>query len=79
MMTRRQFGQTLYEHQALRLRIADLQARVDVLRYALDGIAATGKLDLRTAAAMKVTAARLGEEVMNRVHAHLRRLRLPGR
>lgn len=65
MMTRRQFGQTLYEHQALRLRIADLQARVDMLRYALDGIAATAKLDLRTAAAMKVTSARLGEEVMN--------------
>jgi len=65
MMTRRQFGQTLYEHQALRLRIADLQARVDMLRYALDGVAATGKLDLRTAAAMKVSAARLGEEVMN--------------
>ena len=65
MMTRRQFGQTLYEHQALRLRIADLQARVDMLRYALDGIAATGKLDLRTSAAMKVTAARLGEEVVN--------------
>jgi alkylation response protein AidB-like acyl-CoA dehydrogenase len=36
-----------------------------MLRYALDGIAATGKLDLRAAAAMKVTAARLGEEVMN--------------
>ncbi len=65
MMTRRQFGSTLYEHQALRLRIADLQARVDMLRYALDGIAATGKLDLRTAAAMKVNAARLGEEVLN--------------
>lgn len=65
MMTRRQFGQTLYEHQALRLRLADLQARVDMLRYALDGIAATGKLDLRTAAAIKVSAARLGEEVMN--------------
>ena len=42
-----------------------LYARIDMLRYALDGIAATGKLDLRTAAAMKVTAARLGEEVMN--------------
>ncbi len=28
----RQFGHTLYEHQALRLRIADLQARVDMLR-----------------------------------------------
>jgi alkylation response protein AidB-like acyl-CoA dehydrogenase len=65
MMTRRQFGRTLYEHQALRLRMADLQARVDMLRYALDGIAATGKLDIRTASAIKVTAARLGEEVMN--------------
>lgn len=65
MMARRQFGHTLYEHQALRLRLADLQARVDMLRYALDGVAATGKLDLRTAAAMKVSAARLGEEVVN--------------
>lgn len=65
MMARRQFGHTLFEHQALRLRLADLQARVDMLRYALDGVAATGKLDLRTAAAMKVSAARLGEEVVN--------------
>jgi alkylation response protein AidB-like acyl-CoA dehydrogenase len=65
MMTRRQFGSTLYEHQALRLRMADLQARVDMLRFALDGIAQTGELDLRVAAAMKVTAARLGEEVIN--------------
>lgn len=65
MMVRRQFGHTLYEHQALRLRLADLQARVDMLRYALDGIAATGRLDLRAAAAMKVSAARLGEEVVN--------------
>ena len=65
MMTRRQFGSSLYEHQALRLRVADLQARVDMLRYALDGVAATGRLDLRTAAAMKVSAARLGEEVVN--------------
>jgi acyl-ACP dehydrogenase len=65
MMKRRQFGSTLYEHQALRMRMADLQARVDLLRYGLDGIAATGKLDLRAAAAIKVTAARLGEEVMS--------------
>lgn len=63
MMTRRQFGQTLFEHQALRLRIADLSARVSVLRHALDGFAAGGRLDLRTAAGFKVTAARLGEEV----------------
>ena len=64
MMIRRQFGQTLFEHQALRLRIADLQARVDQLRYALHGIAAQGRLDLRAAAGIKVTAARLGEEVI---------------
>ena len=63
MMKRRQFGQTLFEHQALRMRIADLAARVDLLRHGLAGIAATGRLDLRTAAAVKVTAARLGEEV----------------
>lgn len=63
MMTRQQFGQTLFEHQALRLRIADLSARVDLLRHGLNGIAAGGRLDLRTAAGIKVTAARLGEEV----------------
>ena len=65
MMTRRQFGQTLFEHQALRLRMADLQARVDLLRHALHGIAAQGRLDLRAAAGVKVTAARLGEEVIS--------------
>lgn len=65
MMNRSQFGHTLYEHQALRMRVADLQARVDVLRYALLGIAAGKTLDLRTAAGMKVTAARLGEEVVS--------------
>ena len=65
MMKRRQFGHTLYEHQALRMRIADLQARVDLLRHGLAGIAAGGKLDLRAAAAVKVTAARLGEEVLS--------------
>jgi alkylation response protein AidB-like acyl-CoA dehydrogenase len=43
--------------------MADLQARVDMLRYGLAGIAAEGKLDLRAAAAIKVSAARLGEEV----------------
>ncbi|GBG39746.1 mycobactin biosynthesis acyl-ACP dehydrogenase MbtN [Mycobacterium montefiorense] len=64
MMVRRQFGQTLFEHQALRLRMADLQARVDQLRFALHGIAAQGRLDLRAAAGIKVTAARLGEEVI---------------
>ncbi len=65
MVNRHQFGSTLFEHQALRLRMADLQARVDLLRHGLNGIAATGKLDLRAAAAVKVTAARLGEEVLS--------------
>lgn len=64
MMNRRQFGHTLFEHQALRLEMADLQARVDQLRFALHGIAAQGRLDLRAAAGIKVTAARLGEEVI---------------
>jgi hypothetical protein len=65
MMKRRQFGSTLYEHQALRMRMADLQARTDMLRFALTGIATQGRLDLRTAAAIKVSAARLGEEVLS--------------
>ncbi|MCZ0911296.1 acyl-CoA dehydrogenase family protein [Gordonia amicalis] len=63
MMERTQFGKKLYDHQALRLRLADLQARVDVLRYSLDGVAAGGRINLRTAAALKATAANLGEEV----------------
>jgi acyl-ACP dehydrogenase len=65
MVQRTQFGSTLFEHQALRLRMADLQARVDLLRHGLNGIAAQGRLDLRAAAAVKVTAARLGEEVLS--------------
>lgn len=65
MMKRRQFGQTLYEHQALRMRLADLHARVDLLRYGLAGLAAQGRMDLRAAAAIKVTAARLGVEVVD--------------
>jgi acyl-ACP dehydrogenase len=65
MVNRRQFGATLFEHQALRMRVADLQARVDLLRHGLNGIAAQGRLDLRAAAAAKVTAARLGEEVLS--------------
>lgn len=63
MLDRTQFGKRLYDHQALRLRLADLQARIDVLRYSLDGVAAHGRINLRTAAALKATAANLGEEV----------------
>jgi acyl-ACP dehydrogenase len=65
MVNRRQFGATLFEHQALRMRVADLQARVDLLAHGLNGIAAQGRLDLRAAAGAKVTAARLGEEVLS--------------
>lgn len=39
------------------------EASVDMLRFELDGIAATQTTNLRTAGAIKVTAARLGEEV----------------
>ncbi|MFC3961874.1 acyl-CoA dehydrogenase family protein [Nocardia jiangsuensis] len=63
MLDRTQFGKRLFDHQALRLRLADLRARTDLLRYALAGVAAEGKIDLRTAAALKVTAANLGNEV----------------
>ncbi|WP_330233064.1 acyl-CoA dehydrogenase family protein [Nocardia sp. NBC_00508] len=64
MHSRTQFGTTLDRHQALRLRMADLQSRVDLLKFALIGIVGEGRMNLRTAAAAKVTAARLGEEVM---------------
>ena len=61
---RSQFGKPLFEHQALRLRIADLYSRVEVLRMALRTFHfEPGPLSLRTAAALKVSAARLGEEV----------------
>lgn len=63
MMHRSQFGKRLFDHQALRLRIADLQSRVDLLRYGLAGVALEGKINLRTAAALKATAANLGVEV----------------
>jgi len=65
MHVREQFGKSLFEHQALRQRIADLASRVDILHLALTGIAAQGSpLNLRTAAGIKVTAARLGQEVI---------------
>lgn len=63
MYDRTQFDKRLYDHQALRLRVAELQSRVDLLRHALAGVAAEGRINLRTAASLKVTAACLGEEV----------------
>lgn len=66
MKRRRTFGATLFDHQALRLRIADLQARVDMTRLALTGmIADPAGLNVRSSAAAKVTAVRLGCEVMS--------------
>ena len=66
LKSREQFGSRLFDHQALRLRFADLQARLDVLRWALQGLAASGQVpSIRAASGLKVTAARLGEEVMS--------------
>lgn len=65
MKRREQFGTRLFDHQALRLRVADLSARVDVLRWALCGLAGQERLDIRTASGFKVTAARLGNEVLS--------------
>ncbi len=65
---RTQFGRPLIEHQALRLRLADLSGRVAVLRRAVYGAAAgspgLAPLDARETAAFKVTAARLAQEVV---------------
>lgn len=67
MKRRRTFGVALFDHQALRLRVAELQARVDMLRWALQGLVAEGGagLNVRSTASIKVTAARLGCEVMS--------------
>lgn len=66
MRRRTQSGSSLFEHQALRLRLADLMARVKIMRLALLGVSTAGEgLDLRTAAGLKVSAARLGEEVLS--------------
>jgi hypothetical protein len=56
------------EHQALRLRLAELSSRLTVLRFsvwtAAQGMAA-GACGAREAAALKVTAARFAEEAMS--------------
>ena len=65
MKRRESFGAALFDHQALRLRVADLQARVDMMRLALDGMVANAAgLNVRSSAAAKVTVVRLGCEVM---------------
>ena len=66
---RRQFGVRLYDHQALRLRLADLQAQVEVARNGLYALAAQfhtlPEHGLRQSAAMKVTTVRLGHRVID--------------
>jgi alkylation response protein AidB-like acyl-CoA dehydrogenase len=65
---REQFGRPLMEHQALRLRLADLAARLLVLRYAVyaaaQGVAVPGGTGTREIAALKVSAATFVEEAM---------------
>ncbi len=66
MKRRESFGATLFDHQALRLRVAELQSRVDMMRWALNGMAADpAGLNVRSSAAAKVTVVRLGCEVMS--------------
>ncbi|ALN57202.1 acyl-CoA dehydrogenase [Lysobacter enzymogenes] len=66
MKRRKTFGVALFDHQALRLRIADLQARVDMMRLALNGLIANAAgFNVRSCSAAKVTAVRLGCEVMS--------------
>ena len=64
---RRQFGRPLIEHQALRLRLADLSARLTALRFAVytaaQGVPVPGACGVRETAALKVTAARFIERV----------------
>ncbi|MGH3937711.1 MAG: acyl-CoA dehydrogenase family protein [Pseudonocardiaceae bacterium] len=66
---RTQFGSPLFEHQALRLRLAELFSRLTVLEYsvyaAASGIPVAGSCGPRELAALKVTAARFAEEVMS--------------
>jgi acyl-ACP dehydrogenase len=66
---RKQFGQPLYNHQALRLRAADMWSRLGVARRGLYAtvaeMSATGTVNVSDAAALKVTAARLSENVVS--------------
>ncbi|WFE41024.1 acyl-CoA dehydrogenase family protein [Micromonospora sp. WMMD998] len=66
---REQFGRPLLQHQALRLRLADLSARLLSLRFAVysaaQGIPVTGACGPRETAALKVTATRFAEEAIS--------------
>lgn len=66
---REQFGVRLFDHQALRLRLADLHAQIEVARQGLYALAAQmpslPEHGLRHSAAMKVTTVRLGHRVID--------------
>lgn len=66
---RTQFGQPLYSHQALRLRMADLSAQVTIARRGLYATAAEisthGTVNIADTAGLKVTATRLCEHVIS--------------
>jgi acyl-ACP dehydrogenase len=65
---RTQFGRPLIEHQALRLRLAELSAQLTVLRHGVYGAASDAPgapaLGTREIAAFKVSAARFAEKVV---------------
>jgi alkylation response protein AidB-like acyl-CoA dehydrogenase len=64
---RQQFGESLYQHQALRLRLAEMQAQATMARFAVYALA--GSLTslrpqwAREAAGLKVVLAHLGERM----------------
>ncbi|WP_431950917.1 acyl-CoA dehydrogenase family protein [Nocardia lijiangensis] len=66
---RRQFGTPLIDHQALRLRLAELAAQVRMAEFAVyaagERLAAGSGCGARDVAGLKVTTARLGERVMS--------------
>lgn len=66
---KRQFGVSLFDHQALRLRTADLVARTRLaqrgVHAAVRDLADGNAVSMREVAGMKVTAAKLGEQVIS--------------
>jgi hypothetical protein len=69
LQRRTQFGRPLMQHQALRLRLAELASRLLTLEYAVyaaaAGLPVAGACGPRETAALKVTAARFAEMVMS--------------
>lgn len=62
---RGQFGKPLIEHQALRLRLAALQAELEAIRLYARSLADSKMVSVRHAAGLKVTAARFGERCVS--------------